>query len=194
MFDFQEIDVPTTQDASEKPSRMKFSRDEDQRLRSLVGFNPDPDWKTIAEMMGNGRTTRQCRERFNNYLSPRLKNGPWAKDEEELLELKFNELGPRWAKMVVYFPGRSDVNLKNHWTSMVNRKKKALRLQKQSEENKLKAKKVKKPRKTVPKHPRQPQNIVKPEYLNPNLIDEIFGAAEWPDSLFQEDTGFDFIF
>jgi hypothetical protein len=64
---------------------------------------------------------RQCRERYKNYLSPRLSTGPWSDSEDELLKLKVAEFGPKWAKIAYFFTGRSDVSLKNHWAAISGR-------------------------------------------------------------------------
>lgn len=108
-----------------KLGRMKFTPEEDSYLKSLVkSSGGDPNWKIIAEQLGNGRKARQCRERYKNYLSPKLKNGPWTPEEEKFLEEKYNQFGPKWSKIAKFFKGRSDVNLKNHYVSMLNRKSK----------------------------------------------------------------------
>ena len=100
--------------------RHKFSKSEDEALRKLVAEHGDSNWAIVAACMKN-RTPRQCRERFKNYLSPAIKNGPWTAEEEALLERKFKEIGPKWAKIALHFEQRSDVNVKNHWTAMANR-------------------------------------------------------------------------
>lgn len=100
--------------------RHKFSKQEDETLRRIVMQHGEGNWGTIAACMKN-RTARQCRERYKNYLSPRIKNEPWTQEEEQLLERKFAELGPKWAKIALFFESRSDVNVKNHWAAMVNR-------------------------------------------------------------------------
>jgi hypothetical protein len=94
--------------------RHLFSADEDARLRMLVAQFGDNNWKLIAHEM-RGRSPRQCRERYKNYLSPDLSTRPWTESEDELLREKYSVLGPRWAKMTPAFAGRSDVALKNRW-------------------------------------------------------------------------------
>lgn len=64
------------------------------------------------------RDRRQCRERWMNYLSPAVYKGPWTPQEEALLRNKVNELGRRWKSMEPFFPGRTDINIKNHWKQM----------------------------------------------------------------------------
>ena len=110
--------------------RRKFTESEDQRLRHIVdavhkgvGNTQKVDWTTVSHLMGT-RTARQCRERYINYLTPGLKNGAWSEDEENLLSEMYEKYGPKWSYITTFFPTRSDVNIKNHWTSMNNRRAK----------------------------------------------------------------------
>ena len=97
------------------PSRTKFSPQEDQRLKELVAQYGTSDWAKIALALG-GRTSRQCRERYKNFLQPCLVNGPWTPEEDELLIRLFHQYGPNWVAMHRrHFPTRSNNNIKNHW-------------------------------------------------------------------------------
>lgn len=100
-----------------KLQRKLFSIEEDAKLRYLVSQYGSKDFKKIASFMP-GRTPRQVRERYKNYLSPEVNNGPWSRDEDALLCQKFMELGPKWSKIADFFPSRSDINVKNRWTSI----------------------------------------------------------------------------
>jgi hypothetical protein len=62
-----------------------------------------------------GRTTRQCKERWLNYLSPDVGNGPWTSQEDELLLTKVQELGFAWKSIAACFPTRTDINVKSRW-------------------------------------------------------------------------------
>ena len=97
-----------------------FSPEEDERLKELVSQFGEKNWKNIARQMPN-RTTRQCRERYKNYLSPHLSNAVWTEEEDALLREKYAEIGPKWATIACFFHGRSDVNVKNHWTTLCSR-------------------------------------------------------------------------
>lgn len=99
-------------------SRRKFTEEEDKTLRSLVETFGNKNWEFIAMYMP-GRTGRQCRDRYRNYLVPGLFNGQWSPEEDNLLHQKFEELGPQWSRMMSYFPGRSANALKNRYNYFV---------------------------------------------------------------------------
>lgn len=61
-------------------------------------------------------------------LQPTFNSSEWTPEEDRLLEEKFQEYGPHWAKMLPWFPNRTDVNLKNHWSALLGRKCKMERL------------------------------------------------------------------
>jgi hypothetical protein len=87
---------------------------EDEQLRELVEKHGETSWMTIARELP-GRSCRQCRERWLNYLSPRVQNGPWSEAETTLLFEKVTEFGTSWKTIQRYFPGRTDINIRNHY-------------------------------------------------------------------------------
>ena len=100
--------------------RRKFSNEEDEQLKKLVATYGAKNWDKIAELIP-GRTGRQCRDRYRNYLIPGFFNGQWTQEEDDLLREKFQEIGPKWAKMALFFHGRSANALKNRWNYFVCR-------------------------------------------------------------------------
>ena len=68
-----------------------------------------------------GRTGRQCRDRYQNYLIPGFFNGQWSKEEDDLLMIKYHEFGSKWSKMAQFFNQRSANALKNRWNYFVSR-------------------------------------------------------------------------
>lgn len=123
------LPVPSfTQPDSQKQKpghRQRFSKDEDQRLQQLVAELGVNQWALVAKRLGN-RSSRQCRERWHNYLSEKAKNAPWTADEEQLLEEKVEKYGPRWTLIATFFRDRSEANVKNHWTVMRNQRRRIL--------------------------------------------------------------------
>jgi hypothetical protein len=97
--------------------RLKFTAKEDHVLSHLVDFCRMTKWKDISPYLP-GRSVRQCRERWKYYLDPMIKNIAWTEDEDERLMEKFQEYGPKWAKMTVFFTGRTDIDLKNRFHRM----------------------------------------------------------------------------
>ena len=100
--------------------RRKFTEEEDRRLRELVQKKGAKKWNVIASYMP-GRTGRQCRDRYHNYLVPGFFHGEWTASEDELLRQKYNELGPQWARITDFFQRRSANSIKNRWNYFVSR-------------------------------------------------------------------------
>lgn len=98
----------------------RFTEFEDQKLRELVEQFGARRWRRIAQLMP-GRTARQCRDRYCNYLSPDFYNEKWTDEEDNLLIEKHKELGPQWVKIAAFFPGKNANNIKNRWNYRVSR-------------------------------------------------------------------------
>ena len=81
-------------------------------LCELVARFGEDNWKLVSMCM-RSRSVRQCRERWRNYLSPRVVNAPWTVAEDFLLESKFREFGPKWKTIAAFFPMRTDIQVKN---------------------------------------------------------------------------------
>jgi hypothetical protein len=92
----------------------KFSHAEDVQLCNLVREHGLNNWRLIARFM-SGRNSRQCRERWLNYLNPGRNIQPWTAAEDSLLEEKYREMGPRWMLMVPFFQNRTDGMIKNRY-------------------------------------------------------------------------------
>jgi hypothetical protein len=71
--------------------KARFSQEEDIPLTQMVNEYGENNWKEISSKMN--KTERQCRERFFNYLSPKLNKMSWTPDEDIFLLKKIKELG-----------------------------------------------------------------------------------------------------
>lgn len=100
--------------------KSQFSKDEDQKLISLVKKFGENNWYTIAECMGN-RNERQCRERWRKYLDPAISKEPWTPEEDELLINLYKSIPGKWMKMSKFFYQRTDASLKNRWSVLKRR-------------------------------------------------------------------------
>ena len=94
-----------------KIKRGDWTDEEDQLLIDLVNsYNGHPKWIKIAEQM-SGRTNIQCRKRWKLYLDQNINHSKWTDEEDLLLIRKYNELGPKWAKIKDFFKNRTDSQL-----------------------------------------------------------------------------------
>ena len=92
-----------TQQLSPNKSRAKFSKEEDDMLLSIFQKYPR-QWSLIASKMN--RTSRQVKDRYENYLDPNLNTDKWSLEEETLLDKKVKEFGTSWTKIAQFFDNR----------------------------------------------------------------------------------------
>lgn len=86
-----------------------FVPDEDEIIKRMRILGKD--WKTIGCELK--RTPASCRERYNFYLQPdRIIGLPSNEELENLKSLIQGDIGKQWAKLVKYFPGRNEIDLK----------------------------------------------------------------------------------
>lgn len=97
-----------------KNTRVLFKKEEDDQLKKLVKLFGKRHWEIIAQYM-NGRTAKQCRDRYMNYLVPGYFQGEWSREEDELLIKLYKENGPKWSIIQKSFVNRSANNIKNRW-------------------------------------------------------------------------------
>jgi hypothetical protein len=98
----------------QKRPKKKFTIEQDQRLRELVGDDPCPDWPRIAQQM-EGKNARQCRERYRHYLDKTVSHQRWTAEEDELLRTLQGSLGNDWAAIAAKMPGRKNTAVKNRF-------------------------------------------------------------------------------
>ncbi|KAF6005131.1 hypothetical protein F1559_001080 [Cyanidiococcus yangmingshanensis] len=95
---------------------------EDARIIELVRQIGEKSWSRLATFL-EGRTGKQCRERWFHHLAPGVNKSPWTEEEEQVLREKHAEFGNRWALIARYLPGRSDNTIKNHWNGTMRRER-----------------------------------------------------------------------
>lgn len=166
------INTNETKNNSRKLCRRNpFSHEEDVLLSAIVQKYGIQDWVFIASLMPN-RNSRQCRERWFNYLSPSINTAEWTEEEDKLILEKYNEIGSKWVQMMKYFQNRTDIMLKNRYQVILRR------------QNRIRKDKDRKDTDALAQSPNK--QIDESPILTQNEFNESF-----PKGLFEEDSLFE---
>ena len=104
--------------------RVLFKKEEDEKIKKLVKIFGTRHWDLVAQFM-EGRTAKQCRDRYSNYLIPGFFQGEWSDEEDSLLIKLYKENGPKWSIIQKSIPNRSANNIKNRWYYFLHKKVKS---------------------------------------------------------------------
>ncbi|OEU13355.1 hypothetical protein FRACYDRAFT_155027, partial [Fragilariopsis cylindrus CCMP1102] len=89
--------------------------DEDKLLLDKIAANNyELCWPKIAQKV-QGRTGKQCRERYLNHLSSKLKKSGWTASEDAFIFRIYDLKGSKWSVMAKVLTGRSDNGIKNRY-------------------------------------------------------------------------------
>ncbi|KAK8836295.1 Myb- protein A [Tritrichomonas musculus] len=94
-------------------SRVQWTNDENEKIVNHVKKFGPRNWKQIAAEIKT-KNAQQCRDHYNDVLDPKINNGIWTKEEERILLMKYEQLGPHWAKIKAFLPGRTTGMIKNY--------------------------------------------------------------------------------
>ncbi len=107
--------IRTPSSGHKKKCVNKWTDEEDLALLMLIDKHGTSNWKDIESYMINGRTSKQCRERWANQLNPSINKGAWTKEEEEVILAAHKLHGNKWAEIAKLLQGRSANSVKNLW-------------------------------------------------------------------------------
>lgn len=128
---------PDNEPAKPKKSKNKFTEVEDEIIKKFVEEYGAHTWGRIMPLLP-GRTSRQVRERYVNYLAPNVKHDDWTKEEDELIEKLVAQFGKRWAFISRSFKQRTDVSIKNRYLKLKRNELKNLKKNSSSTEKVMK--------------------------------------------------------
>ena len=108
-------------DYEENTLRKRFTPEEDKLLKQCVKRGKLKTWEAISQLLP-GRTARQCRDRYNNYLFKQISNAKWTEEEDQIILSMYKQIGSKWTKIAKSLQGRSGNNVKNRWYKFLSKK------------------------------------------------------------------------
>ena len=75
------------------------------------------NWTIIANEI-DGRTAKQCRERWCNHLDPSIIKGKWTEEEDALIVQSQKKMGNKWQKISKMLLGRTETAVKSRWIAL----------------------------------------------------------------------------
>ena len=91
-------------------------------LKELVSKYGASNWNPISEKF-NDRTPRQCRDRWNHYLSRDEIYVAWKEEDDDLLMTLYKENGSKWSKIAKLMKDRTPVTVRNRCCLLLRRQK-----------------------------------------------------------------------
>lgn len=114
-----------------KPSKRRntstsWTKTEERLVTRTVMSDPQVPfsrWSELANLLP-GRTSKQVRDRWINYLDPAISRQPFTRDDDLILWNAHQELGNKWVDIGIqkFASKRSENTIKNRWYSVGFRK------------------------------------------------------------------------
>ena len=95
----------------------RFTQEEDDQLKELVKLYGESNWIMISCKMEH-RNSRQCKDRWEEYLSPTTNRTPWSKEEELRLMTLVSQYGKKWLFLSKFFDRRPDSQIRNKFKTI----------------------------------------------------------------------------
>ncbi|RQM16820.1 hypothetical protein DD237_002481 [Peronospora effusa] len=110
------ISVPGTPStpATRKATPRRWTKEEDDALRTAVESHREKNWKAIAAQVP-GRNHTQCLQRWTKVLAPGLVKGHWSPHEDELLRRLVATEQKNWGDVASKIPGRTSKQCRERW-------------------------------------------------------------------------------
>ena len=104
--------------------RRRYTPEQDCTLKDIATRYNHKNWPNIAiefnKICGTNVSAESCRERFRYYLSDNIDTSWSNEDDVKLLRL-VEEFGTSWVRLLVHFPGKTDMFLKNKHMNALRR-------------------------------------------------------------------------
>ncbi|MEE6463838.1 hypothetical protein FKM82_006073 [Ascaphus truei] len=119
-FADHDYEVPLQKGQKKIWNRVKWTRDEDDKLKKLVEHHGADLWGLVAGHFLN-RSDVQCQHRWQKVLNPELIKGPWTKEEDQRVIELVQKYGPkRWSLIAKHLKGRIGKQCRERWHNHLN--------------------------------------------------------------------------
>lgn len=105
---------------SKERRNRKFTRDEDDKLKSLVKVYGEGAWSRIAEEM-EGRNRKQVRERYVNFLKKERITTEFTPEEDAIILQFVQSHGRKWSTIAEQLTGKTPIMIKNRYYAKLRR-------------------------------------------------------------------------
>lgn len=105
-----------------KPGLVKgpWTIEEDKKLIEWVKNHGPAKWSQCSRVI-DGRSGKQCRERWFNALNPAVIKGQWTPADDYKIFKLYSIFGSKWSKIALHFKSRSENSIKNRFYSTLRR-------------------------------------------------------------------------
>jgi len=98
----------------------RWKKAEDEKLLSAVEVC-GKDWGQVSRILKESdinRSSDQCRQRYKDYLNPKLVTGDWTKEEDQKIVEGFKKYGRQWSLISSTLPGRNRYSVVSRWDKL----------------------------------------------------------------------------
>lgn len=98
-------------------SLRSWTQDQDEKLIAAVKSHGAQKWSVLCSEV-DGRTGKQCRERWHNHLNPDINSDPWTESEDDMIMYMYKRIGSKWSTIAKKMNGRTDNAIKNRFNTI----------------------------------------------------------------------------
>eukprot|EP00808_Paulinella_micropora_P017566 g57660.t1 len=113
---------PKSKGKANKKKRVKWTLEDDEKLRRAVKLHNAKNWKKISQIAFDcSKTDVQCLHRWQKVLDPNLVKGPWTAEEDAKVQALVAKVGPKkWSVIASHLPGRIGKQCRERWHNHLN--------------------------------------------------------------------------
>lgn len=113
----------------------KWSKEEDNILKTFVKQNGTDKWSLCSQHMKNTKSRKQCRQRYLTLINEDKKRGDWSRLEDYIIIKTYKLIGARWLQISELLDNRTSTLAKNRFYFLLNKERKKSHFASQKEQS-----------------------------------------------------------